>query len=190
MQADLARARRIATKADMPLAATVSPPRPYVKRNPINLLPDAQMDPTRRVASHWDKTELDGGSITHYPSGGGPNNCKFNGPLGPDQEGDGRHRVRMLRGPQAGAVVEVGNLAYLDLRWMGVNHPHMNTCEPVPIDEPLCGPILPLNFPSTMREAREIYAKKTGKDGAEVKASKIIEFFREQQKKTTVEVLK
>jgi len=138
----------------------------------------------RRVLTHWKLTGLEGMTITEYPSDApGVQRGFYVGKFGrnPSKEAVcGKNyplKVRYYRGPMAGAVVDMHPLGYQDAKWTCQHRRWLADCEPVPDDEPLREPLLPINFPESLKKAREVYASASGKDGSKADLATLCKHF-------------
>ncbi len=181
----LAHVRRLNTAPDLSRSQTV----PY-RRAEILLREGILLDPKRPVASEWERTPYDNGRtmMRYVPSDKG---YRIDAGDGPGVTVGGKHKVRVLRGPQAGAVKEVSSLDYYLIRCAatGVANPSNLEHEPVPSDTPLCGPLLPANMPSNFGKAKRLAAAGLKKPEGELTAPEVIKFF-EQKKATPLPVVK
>lgn len=168
---ELARIRHIRLEADK--EAGPEKVTPYRKATAF-VREGILLDPNRRVAAVWKKTAHDRAMLNFdaktslWDAGDGPGIISdWNGPF----------LLRVLRGPDIGAVIEVDAVEYIFARGDYQRNPNNHRFEPVDDSEPLRGPILPAGFPSDIRKARAIAGKALKKEPAELSLPDLLAFF-------------
>jgi len=164
LQKDLATMRAIQTEEDAAKKAMPHPGIPHeAQRIEYPLRFGLALSAKRRIADHWKRTPFAGTVIVDW-RGAGPKGQSFDTAFGPDTFPDtgGPYKVRIIGGKgHLGAVKKVSALEYQMLKDHCRLHSGNPTAEPVPDDEPECDPIVPSNFPSTVKQAQTIYEEAT-----------------------------